>query len=206
MADMPTDREDRDKSREERLRELADALQETVLARGAHDEEFERWLPLLAAHEDAVRAARDMDWWEAIAAVDAVAPTPEAVRAFMLAQAGDAERSRIETEGRAMAAEAGKREAEDRARKTEDEAQRYFERLSEISKWVYGQKGYDGGHTALTAVQGLVARLEAEVAQLKAALQEIAAADPDAPEVESWKWLARRLMEIAREALKNKET
>ena len=37
--------------------------------------------------------------------------------------------------------------------------------------------------------------------KLAEALERIASADPDAPEVESWKWLARHLMEMARTTL-----
>ena len=37
--------------------------------------------------------------------------------------------------------------------------------------------------------------------KLAEALWVIASADPDAPEVESWKWLARHLMERARTTL-----
>lgn len=42
---------------------------------------------------------------------------------------------------------------------------------------------------------------KARVENLEKALREIADADPDAPEVESWKWLARKFMESARSAL-----
>jgi hypothetical protein len=42
---------------------------------------------------------------------------------------------------------------------------------------------------------------ETHTAELVEALRGIADADPDAPEVESWKWLARKFMNEARAAL-----
>lgn len=51
------------------------------------------------------------------------------------------------------------------------------------------------------AVISVIDAKDERIERLKMALGRIAYADPDHPEVESWKWLAREFMGIARAAL-----
>jgi hypothetical protein len=135
---MTADWEDRDKSRAQRL-----LLDLWGRAAGGNDRFLEEAMPLLAAHEDAVRADRDMDWWRELVLCDAIAPTPEAAKAWLMSICQD---EREVDAARAEAAEQGKREAEALMAK-------YREELVAISGYAPNEGGIGG--TVMEQVQAI---------------------------------------------------